>query len=108
MLVYRGTRQWARRYAPEALLGVYTPDELEDAPRDTRATVIEHQPAELPEYPEADFAANLPKWWDVITSGKKTADDLIAMLQTKARFTPEQLDEIRNPPKDEAEEGEDQ
>lgn len=30
MLVYRGTRQWARRYAPEALLGVYTPDEIED------------------------------------------------------------------------------
>ncbi len=29
MLVYRGTRQWARRYAPEALLGVYTPDEVE-------------------------------------------------------------------------------
>lgn len=31
MLVYRGTRQWARRYAPEALLGVYTPDEIEDS-----------------------------------------------------------------------------
>lgn len=30
MLVYRGTRQWARRYAPEALLGVYTPDEIDD------------------------------------------------------------------------------
>lgn len=31
MLAYRGTRQWARRYAPEALLGIYTPDELEEA-----------------------------------------------------------------------------
>ena len=59
-------------------------------------------PAELPLYPEADFAANLPKWWGVIDSGKKSADELIAMLQTKARFTPEQLDEIRNPPRDDA------
>lgn len=30
MLIYRGTRQWARRYAPEAMLGVYTADEMED------------------------------------------------------------------------------
>lgn len=29
-LIYRGTRQWARRYAPEAMLGVYTTDEVED------------------------------------------------------------------------------
>lgn len=110
MLVYRGTRQWARRYAPEALLGVYTPDELEDAPNEARviATVIEHKPAELPDYPSDDFEANLPKWWTVIASGKKSADDLIAMLQTKAKFTPDQLDQIRNPPKDEAEEVEDE
>jgi phage recombination protein Bet len=57
-------------------------------------------PQELPLYAEKDFAANLPKWWSLIASGKKSADDLIAMLQTKARFTPAQLDEIRNPPRD--------
>ena len=47
MLVYRGTRQWARRYAPEALLGVYTPDELEDegAPIQTKATFAEPKAA---------------------------------------------------------------
>jgi hypothetical protein len=40
MLVYRGTRQWARRYAPEALLGVYTPDEMDDdAPQAPRASL---------------------------------------------------------------------
>jgi len=37
-LIYRGTRQWARRYAPEAVLGVYTPDELEDDAIDVTAT----------------------------------------------------------------------
>lgn len=34
MLVYRATRQWARLYAPEVMLGVVTPDEVE--PRDAR------------------------------------------------------------------------
>lgn len=29
MLIYRGIRQWARRYAPEAMLGIVTPDEME-------------------------------------------------------------------------------
>lgn len=45
MLVYRGTRQWARLYAPEALLGVYTPDEMEEAPR---SVVVTQQAAGLP------------------------------------------------------------
>lgn len=104
MLVYRGTRQWARRYAPEALLGVYTPDELEDAPAtETRATVIEGRVTELPMYPDDDFAENLPKWWGVIASGRKSVDSLIAMLQTKAQFTDAQLKELRNPPRDEDE-----
>jgi hypothetical protein len=30
MLVYRGSRQWARRWMPDRLLGVYSADELED------------------------------------------------------------------------------
>lgn len=73
---------------------------------DGEATVVA-QPAarpELPAYPADEFARNLPKWWDLIASGKKSADELIAMLQSKATFTAEQLDEIRNPPRDEADE----
>lgn len=39
-LIYRGTRQWARLYAPAAILGVYTPDEFNDEPlRDVDANV---------------------------------------------------------------------
>jgi hypothetical protein len=30
MLAYRGARQWARRHAPEVILGVYAPDEFEE------------------------------------------------------------------------------
>ena len=39
MLVYRGTRQWARLWAPEVMAGVYTPDELEDV-REVDAVVV--------------------------------------------------------------------
>lgn len=62
------------------------------------------EPAELPVYSDADFDKNLATWWGVIKSGRKSADDLIAMLQTRARFTAEQLHEIRNPPRDEEQE----
>ena len=102
--------QALRKAFPEAVGSQPTADEMEgkDVIEGT-ATVVSSQPAinkpvELPMYSEADFAANLPKWWDIIASGKKTADDLIATLQTKARFTDEQLKEIRTPPKDEASE----
>lgn len=91
MLVYRGTRQWARRYAPKALLGVYTPDELEDA-EPQRATVSQAQPAA---YPAEDFERNLPTWRKVIESGRRSADDIIAMAETKGILTDDQKDAIR-------------
>lgn len=99
--------QALRKAFPEAVGSQPTADEMEGKSIiDGEATAvarIENAPAELPLYPEGDFAENLPKWWGVIASGKKSADDLIAMLQTKARFTAEQLKEIRNPPKEEDE-----
>jgi hypothetical protein len=30
-LAYRGAREWARRYAPAAILGVYSPDEMDES-----------------------------------------------------------------------------
>jgi len=98
MLVYRGTRQWARRYAPEALLGVYTPDEIEDAPASAQVTVtaIPNEPEPLPAYPPESFNANLPKWGAAISAGKKTADDIIAMIETKGTLTDQQKAAIRD------------
>jgi hypothetical protein len=93
MLVYRGTRQWARRYAPEALLGVYTPDEIEDVPAATSTTTVTQlpaQPEQLPPYPADKFQENLPKWGHAMESGKKTAADIIAMVETKGALSEEQ------------------
>lgn len=98
MLVYRGTRQWARRYAPEALLGVYTPDEIEDAPTSAPVTVtaLPREPEPLPAYPTESFNANLQKWGSAISTGKKTADDIIAMVETKGTLTDQQKAAIRD------------
>lgn len=91
---------------PDVLRGMPIAEEIMDIPADsvgsgpTRAAPAMTAEKALPLYSEADFEANLPKWWDIIASGKKSAEDLIATLQTKARFTAEQLKEIRNPPAD--------
>lgn len=53
------------------------------------------KPKELPPYSDADFAKNLPAWRELITSGKKTADRIIAMVESKAVLTDEQKAKIR-------------
>jgi hypothetical protein len=63
MLAYRGTRAWARLYCPDAMMGVYTPDELDDGDvREVKATVhAEPEPARQREAPAAvDAAATAP------------------------------------------------
>ena len=99
-LGYLQVKNWARLYAPGAILGVYTPDELDSiAPPPANknmgpADVVQppDAPAKpgLPDYSDADFDKNLPAWAKVVESGKKTAADLLAMLSTKAAFSDEQ------------------
>lgn len=96
---------------PDVLRGMPIAEEVMDIPTGEATQVSsQNRPAitgtaekALPLYSDADFSANLTKWWDIIASGRKSAEELIATLQTKARFTAEQLKEIRNPPKDEDE-----
>ena len=94
MLVYRGTRQWARRYAPEALLGVYTPDEMEAEVVVARVVSTEPQQPNRVPYPAHEFEVNLPKWRSLIESGKRSADEIIAMIETKGDLSKEQRAEI--------------
>lgn len=44
----------------------------------------------LPSYSDEEFAASLPKWRSLIETGKKTAEEVIAMAQSKAMLTPDQ------------------
>lgn len=90
-LGYLQVKNWARAFAPGAILGVYTVDEMEDFTPLPKAGAGEpERAATLPPYPQADFVKNLPEWTKVVESGRKTAQALLAMLSTKATFTEQQ------------------
>lgn len=94
---YLQVKNWARMYKPGAILGVYTADELADhTPTEKHmgpADVV--QPAAPAHYPAVEFDKNLPAWRKVIEAGKKTAADLIAMVETKGALTDEQRATLR-------------
>lgn len=104
-MAYLQTKNWSRLYCPGAILGIYSDDELIDAdtplPPGTRQmgpvdevkrpTTVDAMPA----YDAAQFEANLPTWTGVIQSGRKTPDQIIDMVQTKARLSDEQKARIR-------------
>lgn len=118
-LAYYGMRAWGRRWVPEVLLGIYTPEEFEDepridAPRPTRpAQVIEGpQNAEEgivrraePEPPVeakeviAQVAALEPKPDDTILEDNQVVTNAAPITQNEA----ERLDDMRDPPLDEDE-----
>jgi hypothetical protein len=50
----------------------------------------------LPAYPQESLTANLPKWREIVASGKKTAADILAMVGTKATLTEAQIKAIKN------------
>ena len=83
--------------------GIYDQDEAEriaeiDMGSIDRSTG-EVKPAPKPElqpYADDAIAANLPKWAEVVASGKKTADGLIAFLKTKNIITAEQEQRIKD------------
>lgn len=52
---------------------------------------VVQQPKTLPEYPAENFEKNLPQWREMIASGKKTADQIIATVSSKAVMSDEQI-----------------
>lgn len=108
-IAYLVQKRWARLYTPDVMLGVYTPDELDargiTGQMDDSAAWASSMPqGEAPApateardtYDEAQFAANLAtSWRGVLESGRKTPDQLIAMVETKAPLTDEQKARLR-------------
>lgn len=95
-LAYLATKRWSRLYCPDVILGVYSPDELEEtAPlaRDVsprKGSV----PTALPNYPDDKFETMLPTWQSGVDQGKTDAESLIAFLESKYTLSAEQLDRI--------------
>lgn len=80
MLIYRGTRQWARQYAPEAILGVYTPDELED--------VREVEYTQAPAEPQAPKRRRVARETDTTTVGSATVETTGVTVEPEAPAEP--------------------
>lgn len=81
--------------------GIYDEDEADrimekDVTARGESTVMprETEPEPLPEYPEAAFRKNYPKWRQAIESGTKTHDDWINTLKVKGELNEGQLARI--------------
>jgi hypothetical protein len=75
-LAYLAQKRWSRLYAPDVILGVYTPDEL-DHPQEKFMGMVDEVKTKPKTYDQSKFDANLPEWTAVIQSGRKTAEDFI-------------------------------
>lgn len=107
-LAYLAVKRWARLYAPDVILGVYSSDELQEQPMSEReVNPREETTSGRPErelYPDADFEQNFPKWQKAIESGKRTAQQIIDMVSSKADLTAEQQEQIKSAEKNQSEE----
>lgn len=72
-------------------VGIYDEDEAE---RIIEKDVTPAKPDEPVFYSDADFNNNFIKWAEVIKSGKRTAQEIIAMIESKAPLTEKQKAEI--------------
>jgi phage recombination protein Bet len=96
MLRHKATIQ-AARYA-FGLSGIVDPDEAERIKQSVAAekniTPQEESRPALEYYPVDSFDQNFPKWKDAIEAGKKTPDQIIQMVSSKALLTDEQKQQI--------------
>ena len=67
-------------------------DEVEINPRDDQPT--EKKRPGLPIYADSDFDKNFPKWAGMIEAGKKTPQQIIDTVSSKATLTEEQVSKI--------------
>lgn len=92
-ITYVAVRKFARRYAPAALLGVYSIDELDviditpTVVAEPKTTVEPPATTATPVYPDNLFQENLPKWLALIESGRKTSGAIIQMVSSKYTLT---------------------
>lgn len=93
MLRARVISEGIRTVFPGVIVGVYTPEEVQDfddRKPSMKDVTPKSQRAEKPAYPDDKFADNLPKWAELVASGKKTPDQIVAMLESKVTLSNEQ------------------
>ena len=83
MLRARCIAEGIRAVYPAAIGGMMVSEEAQDTAGDEPQRVhVQSQRTERPTYPEADFAANFPKWQAAIEGGRDPAQ-IVAMIETK-------------------------
>jgi hypothetical protein len=94
MLAYRGAREWARRWLPEAVLGVWGDDEIEHFEATERTLAGEQQPQPTQQRGAAGLKAALQAGAqsatdaEVLTTGKETAPPPAQPQETKGAAQP--------------------
>ena len=97
MLQMRARGFAVRSQFADALAGLITREEAEDMPQEERdITPRREEPKALEHYPADRFTTNLPAWTKAIQDGKKTPDQIIAMVQSKAPLSEQQQKTIRD------------
>ncbi|KWT64776.1 Ribosomal protein S1 [Comamonas testosteroni] len=100
-LAYLAQKRWARLFAPDVILGVYSADELQE-PQEIHmgdAVVVEPERATLAAWTDDKWAKQLPSILKGIQGGKTVADAL-AWLGAKGIVTAEQEKELRTKAKE--------
>jgi hypothetical protein len=82
-LAYHGARVWARRYAPEVMLGVYAPEEMEPAPTPCAGATVDGvaEPVAAPEPPKR----TVKQFLDALEADLRAADTWEAVQAIEAR-----------------------
>jgi hypothetical protein len=97
-IAYLGEKKWCRLYTPGVLLGVYTPDELEDPVIHDVTPEFEgagHAAPETVFYTNEEFAANKAAWKEQVIEKKRDNARFIAFIESKGKkFTEAQKAEI--------------
>lgn len=113
-LAYLALKKWSRLHTPDVILGVYTPDEMQDfeAIRDITPPKSRPQSIEdLGEYPQDEFDKNFPSWEKAIRAGRANTEFIASKVETKGRLTAQQrnkLMEVEQQANNAAQEGEQQ
>ena len=100
-ICYVAVRKWGRLHKPGVLLGVYTPEELEQSGEKFMGMAEDLTPA-APATPQSAytpeaFAQLLPSWRAAIAARKATPEGVIGKIKTKGTMTAEQEAAIRAP-----------
>jgi hypothetical protein len=99
-LIYFATRAWARRHAPEVMLGVYSPEEFDEKPRaeEFAGTTIDAHPEPETTAPKRPTVTEWLNALDTDLTNAATGEDVDAILARQD--VQDAQDKLRNGAKD--------